>query len=171
MTQQQPFDDYSFDGQRDDEEIIALYRHDIVYILKFILVALGLVLAGVGLIIAFDHQVVDYIGWGLIGLGLIVVLIKSIPWYFTMYIITNQRLRYINQRGFFRRTITDIDLDSIRNITYDTPGFLADILGFGNIVVRTDSGALTMPTIADADTAYNQLQDLTITKDNNDENI
>ncbi len=168
MTKNQQTDDYSFDGQRDDEQIFALYRHDIVFIFKFLLIALAMIIAGVGLLIAFDHQAMKYLAWGVITLALIILLVKLVPWYFTVIIVTNQRLRYINQRGFFKRTITDIDLSSIQNIAYDTPGFLADMLGFGNIIVRTDSGSLTLATIAEAEEAYNQLQDLTIKGDDNE---
>lgn len=47
--------------------------------------------------------------------------------------ITNMRVIVVNQRGLFSRTVASFRLDRLQEITVDTDGFLATMLGFGTI--------------------------------------
>lgn len=58
-------------------------------------------------------------------------------WYFTIYIVTNERIRRIVQHGFFGRDVFDIDLDKIQNISYSIPGFFGEVFHFGTIIIQT----------------------------------
>jgi uncharacterized membrane protein YdbT with pleckstrin-like domain len=47
--------------------------------------------------------------------------------------ITNMRVIVVVQRGLFRRSVASFRLDRLQEITIDTDGFLATMLGFGTI--------------------------------------
>ena len=47
--------------------------------------------------------------------------------------ITDMRVIVVVQRGLFRRSVASFRLDKLQEITIDTDGFLATMLGFGTI--------------------------------------
>ncbi len=67
-----------------------------------------------------------------------------IGWYYSVYIVTNERLIEIKQKGFFNRRFREYGLDKIQNINYHIKGFQAVIFQFGNIVAQTYVGDVEM---------------------------
>jgi uncharacterized membrane protein YdbT with pleckstrin-like domain len=55
------------------------------------------------------------------------------------WVITNKRVIDIEQRGFFRRTISSFPLDRIQDVTCDTSGVIAMWLHFGDVRIQTAS--------------------------------
>ncbi|HEX6258253.1 MAG TPA: PH domain-containing protein, partial [Candidatus Saccharimonadales bacterium] len=82
-----------------------------------------------------------------------------VGWFFTVYVLTNQRLRQTIQHGLFGKNIIDITLSKVQNISYNIPGFTGEILGFGTIVLQTYVGDLVIDKIHHPDRIYNVLQD------------
>lgn len=82
-----------------------------------------------------------------------------IMWYFTIYIVTDQRIRQITQKGFFGKDVVELRLSKIQNISYNIPGFTGEVLGFGTIVVQTIVGDLIIHKVAHPNETYNKLQD------------
>ena len=80
-------------------------------------------------------------------------------WYFTVYIVTNQRLRQVTQKGFFGKDVVELRLSKIQNISYNIPGFSGEIFGFGTIVIQTFVGDLVIRNVEHPDKTYNKLQD------------
>lgn len=81
---------------------------------------------------------------------LFMVLIFFFIWtdyYLDVWIITNHRIIDIEQKGFFKRTASSFRLDRIQNITIEVNGFVATMLGYGNIHVETagESKGFTIP--------------------------
>jgi len=70
-----------------------------------------------------------------------------VGWYYTVYIMTDERLIEIKQRGFFNRRVSEYGLDKIQNINYHIRGFQAVIFSFGDIVAQTYVGDIIMKTI------------------------
>lgn len=58
-------------------------------------------------------------------------------YYLDVWIITNQRIIDVEQKGFFNREVASLHLDRIQDITIMTSGFVATMFGFGNIHVQT----------------------------------
>ena len=79
-------------------------------------------------------------------------------WFFTYYIVTNQRIRQITQRGFFGKDVVELRLSKIQNISYNVPGFFGEIFKFGTIVIQTFVGDLVIRNVEDPDKIYNKLQ-------------
>jgi membrane protein YdbS with pleckstrin-like domain len=55
------------------------------------------------------------------------------------WVITNKRVVDIEQRGFFSRQVSSFPLERIQDVTYDTQGFIATWLRFGNVRIQTAS--------------------------------
>ena len=80
-------------------------------------------------------------------------------WYFTVYIVTDQRIRQITQRGFFGKDVVELRLSKIQNISYNIPGFTGEIFKFGTIIIQTFVGDLVIHKVEHPDEIYNKLQD------------
>jgi hypothetical protein len=71
---------------------------------------------------------------------MIITLLLFIFWvdyYLDMWIITNERIIDIEQRGLFGRSISEFMLDKVQDITVEIPDFMATILKYGNIIIQT----------------------------------
>jgi len=56
-------------------------------------------------------------------------------WYFTNYILTNQRLIVIDQEGIFNKEVKELQLDRILDITYEQKGMAANMAHYGTLHV------------------------------------
>lgn len=70
-----------------------------------------------------------------------------IGWYYSLYIVTNERIVDIKQRGFFNRRVSETGLDMISSVNYHINGFQAVLFQFGDINIQTYTGEVKMPTI------------------------
>jgi uncharacterized membrane protein YdbT with pleckstrin-like domain len=55
------------------------------------------------------------------------------------WIITNKRVIDIEQKGFFRREVSNFPLHRIQDVTYDLSGIIAMWFKFGNVRIQTAS--------------------------------
>ena len=95
---------------------------------------------------------------GLFMVGIIGAIHSYILWYFSVYIVTNERIRQVAQKGLFRKTVVDLDLDKIQSISMNVPGVFAGIFGYGTIVVQTGVGDLVISKVAHPKKVHNKLQ-------------
>ena len=72
---------------------------------------------------------------------------RWVGWYYSVYIVTDERLIEIKQRGFFNRRVSEYGLDKIQNINYHIRGFQAVIFQFGDITAQTYVGDVEMRMI------------------------
>lgn len=80
-------------------------------------------------------------------------------WYYTIYIVSNQRLRQVTQKGFFGKDVVELGLSKIQSISYNIPGFTGEVFGFGTIVIQTYVGDLIINKVEHPEKIYNRLQD------------
>ncbi len=79
--------------------------------------------------------------------GSIFLFMSWVSWYYTVFIMTDQRLLQITQKGFFNKSVVDIGLDKIQNVNFKVSGMQETLLGFGTILVQTFVGDLVMDHI------------------------
>ena len=77
-------------------------------------------------------------------LGVVVYFPYWLTWYFSIYLLTNQRFVQIKQQGFFNKNVVDIGLDNISMINYEVKGVQETLLGFGTITMQTYVGELVI---------------------------
>jgi len=149
-----------FEGQRPGEEVLFIFRRHIIAMRKgFYLLLIPFALSALPVLIWQDNIALllsPLIGFSL---GLILFFYHWMMWYFTVYIVTNQRLRQVTQRGFFGKDVVELRLSKIQNISYNIPGFTGEIFGFGTMVIQTFVGDLVIRHVEHPDKTYNKLQD------------
>lgn len=64
-----------------------------------------------------------------------------VTFYLNLLVVTNDRLLYIAQQGLFARTISEVDLYKIQDITSEVKGFIASLFNYGNLLIQT-AGAM-----------------------------
>lgn len=155
-------DDFNpeFDGQRRDENLILVFRRHAIGLRKgFYMILIPLLIGAVPVFIWQDTLWLLYLPLGGLAIGLVLFFYQWVGWYFTIFILTDQRIRQVTQKGFFGKDVIDLDVANIQNVSYKVPGFTGEVLGFGTIVVQTIVGDLIMDKIHHPNKIYNVLQD------------
>lgn len=134
-----------FSDQFDDEEMLLLFRKHPVVMRKALVFGSLLLLIGVLPALAYPTMLVFFGGLavGLL-LFLMVFFYSWMGWYFSVYIVTNQRFIQSTQKGLWKHSVVDIGLDKIQTISYEINGLQETMLGFGTIVVQTYVGDLVI---------------------------
>lgn len=149
-----------FDGQRDGEQLLFVFRRHIIAMRKgFYLLLVPFALSSIPPLIWQSHLELFLLPIGGLLIGLILFFYHYLMWYFTIYIVTDQRIRQITQRGFFGKDVVELRLSKIQNISYNVPGFTGEMFDFGTIVIQTFVGDLVIHNVAHPDEVYNKLQD------------
>ena len=134
-----------FEDQFDDENVLYVFRkHPIVMRRGLILSMLAILL---GTIPALIKPEFSYFYGGLAGgflLGVILILPSWISWYYSVFIVTDQRFIQVTQKGFFNKSVVDIGLHQIQMINYEVAGIQESLLGFGTIMMQTYMGDLVI---------------------------
>ena len=152
--------DSQFPGQREGEKVVFVFRKHLVTMFRgfFGLVFFGFI-GFIPLMIVPSNNSLIFVGVGGVVLGLLVFFYHWVGWYFTIYIVTNQRIRQNTQRGLFKKSIVDISLDKIHSAYVEVKGIICNIMGFGTIILRTQVGDLVINKVSHAEEVYGKLQD------------
>lgn len=148
-----------FEGQGPDEEVLQMFRKHPVVMRK------GLVISAAGLLVGpllttvlasdfgmrvFKMETPPTMGFffGSLLLSFVLGAILFFPswmsWYFSIYLVTNQRFIQVYQKGFFHKSVADTPLSQIQSVNYEVSGIQETLLGFGTIVVQTYLGDIVM---------------------------
>ena len=65
------------------------------------------------------------------------ILILWVMYYLNIQIITNERIVDITQRSLLHRTVSELHLNNIEDVTAETKGIFSTFLDFGNVYVQT----------------------------------
>lgn len=76
-----------------------------------------------------------FIVWLVVGVGY--GLHKWVEWYLDLFILTDQRIIRIDQKGLFNRKVIEYSYDNIENVTYEISGVLAMAFGYGDVKVQS----------------------------------
>lgn len=142
-----------FEDQFDDESVKYVFRKHPIVMRKGLIISMMAWLIGpvVTLILTYLHpnnppSLTIFFGSlaASIVLGMIILLPSWVGWYFSVYIVTDQRFIQISQKGFFHRGVVDIALQQIQMINYEIAGLQETLLGFGTIRIQTYVGELVI---------------------------
>jgi hypothetical protein len=137
-----------FEDQFDDEEVLFVFRkHPIVMRKGLIFGMLAILLGTIPALITLEYSTYFIgLGAGLV-LGCLVFLPSWIAWHFSVFIVTDQRLIQITQKGLFHRSVIDMGLSQIQMVNYQVSGLQETLLGFGTIMMQTFVGDLVIHDI------------------------
>lgn len=132
-----------FDDQLDDEEVLFVFRkHPIVMRKGLVIAMLAILLGTVPALIKPEYV---YLFGGLAGgfiLSILLFMPSWISWHYSVFIVTDQRLIQITQKGMWKRSVVDIGLPQIQMVNYEVGGLQETLLGFGTIMMQTFVGDL-----------------------------
>ena len=143
--------DKYFADQMDDEEVLLVFRKHPIVMRK------GIVIASAGLLLPVLYtggltffrpnnppSMTFFFGSLVFGLflGVILMLPSWIAWYYSVFIVTNQRLIQITQKGLFHKSVVDVGINQIQMVNYEIAGLQETLLGFGTIMMQTYLGDL-----------------------------
>ena len=132
-----------FADQFDDEEVLFVFRKHPIVMRKGLI--LGMLAILLGTLPALIKPELSYFFGGLAAgfvLGLLLFSPSWIGWFYSVFIITDQRLIQITQKGLFHRSVVDLGLNQIQMVNYQIGGFQETLLGFGTIMMQTYVGDL-----------------------------
>jgi hypothetical protein len=136
-----------FEDQMDDEEVLMVFRKHPIVMRKGLV--LGMIGPLIGIIPAAVWPSLGF-GWFFGGLaaglllGLLLFFPAYIAWYFSVFIVTDQRFIQITQKGFFHKTVVDLGLNQIQMVNYEIAGFQETLLGYGTIMMQTYLGDMVI---------------------------
>jgi hypothetical protein len=136
-----------FADQFDDEDVLHVFRkHPVVMRKGLVFGLLGPLLGVIPAAVKPDLGFGFFFGGLIAGciLGLLIFAPSWISWYFSVFIITNQRFIQITQKGMWHRSVADIGLQQIQSINYEVAGLQETLLGFGTIKLQTYIGDMVI---------------------------
>ncbi len=149
-----------FNGQRDGEKVLFVFRRHIIAMRKgFYMLLIPIIITAIPPLVWSYNLELFLLPIGGLILGLIFFFYHFILWYFTIYIVTDQRIRQVTQRGFFGKDVIELRLSKVQNISYNILGFSGEVFKFGTIVIQTFVGDLVIHNVEHPDEIYNKLQD------------
>ena len=153
-------DTQAFNGQRDGERLLFVFRRHIIAMRKgFYLLLIPFMITAVPPLVWSEKLELFLLPIGGFLIGLLCFSYYFLMWRFTYYIVTDQRIRQVTQKGFFGTDVVELSLAKIQNISYNIPGFSGELFGFGTIVIQTFVGDLVIHNAEHPAKIYNRLQD------------
>lgn len=149
-----------FEGLHNSEKVLLVFRRHIIAMRKgFYSLLIPMTIGALPFLIWQTNLDLLWIFVGGFALGLILFVYHFLMWFYTVYVVTNERIRQITQRGFFGRDVVEISLDKVQSISYNIPGFSGEVFKFGTIIMRTYVGDLVIRLVEHPSEIYNKLQD------------
>lgn len=136
-----------FEDQFDDEEVLFVFRKHPIVMRKGLVIGAFAPLIGVlpaainpdlGFGWFFGGLALGMLAWGLI------LFPFWITWFYSIMIVTDQRLIQITQKGLFHKTVVDLGLSQIQMVNYQVAGIQQTLLGYGTIMMQTYVGDLVI---------------------------
>ena len=148
-----------FDGQRSGEEVLYVFRRHISTARKGLYFLIFMIL--LGLVPRFlwpGNDGVSFVGLACVLVGVLGFGYSLLLWYFSFYMLTSERLRQTRQKGIFKKTVVDLDLENILSVSYGIPGIFGSMMNYGTIMVQTSAGDLVLSMVTNPEEVYNELQ-------------
>jgi hypothetical protein len=142
-AKEKPEKQKAFADQFDDEDVLFVFRKHPVVMRKGLI--FGMLAILLGTVPALIKPEMSYFFGGLAAgliLGLLIFFPAWIAWYYSIFIVTDQRLIQITQKGLFHRSVVDLGLQQIQMVNYQIAGLQETLLGFGTIMMQTYVGDL-----------------------------
>jgi hypothetical protein len=137
-----------FASQLDDEKIYLVVRRHWFFLAKRLIILFLFVLAyafitlhGTELAPGLFSETTTPYTTILLRLGLMMLLLALliiwVLYYLNMQIITNMRLVDIDQYSLFARSVTELNIRNVQDVTSESHGLFPTLFGYGDVIVQT----------------------------------
>ena len=131
-----------------EDHIAVFRRHWVVFLLELLLpIVLGAIPFGVHAFLRanFPDILTGTIGYPALVLGagayelgiLLFLYTQFLDYELDMWVITNDRFINIEQQGLFSRTVAELDLWRVQDVTSEVKGVIPTFFNYGNVYVQT----------------------------------
>ncbi len=134
----------SFYGKDSDEEIVLIVRrHWIAYVPDVLIVFFVLLLPFLLTLFSGAFPILGtrvlYIGMMIMSVGIAssLLLTTFLKWYYTIHIVTDQRIVVIKMTNALYHSYSEAQLEKIEDITHEHIGFIGTFFDVGNLSVDT----------------------------------
>ena len=149
----------TFEGQRANEEIVYVFRRHILTSIKGLFFLIFMAVIGFfPQLMWSDNQMMVFVWMGAVIVGLLGMGYSYLLWYFSFYIVTNQRLRQTRQKGLFKKTVVDLSLENIQSASFGVPGLFGSMFDYGTILIQTGAGDLVLSMVSHPEKVYNEIE-------------
>jgi hypothetical protein len=139
------FSNNSFDGQAQGEKTIMVTRKHWVFLfgpIILVFISALIVFTAYFFINNFEwYEKISYIYWFLSALSLLILwnlaFLYIMIYSLNTLIVTDKRLIENKQKGLFRHSTTELELDKIQDISVEIFGPAAQFLGYGSIEIQS----------------------------------
>lgn len=143
----------SFDGQKEGEKIVATWRqHPWVLFKPLLFIVLLIVIGSLPLALSEVGWATEFMVFFIAVSGIYLVLHLYL-WFCTMFILTNERLLSISQSKLLMRTINELPLRNIQNVSHTKKGLFQMLLDYGSVEIQT-AGSTTAMTLKNVEHPY-----------------
>lgn len=154
--------------RKDEEVIMVVKRHWIVYILLS-LVFLSWIILSIWLYVFFDawfiNHLINILFWMFFS---ILMYIKWLDHELDMYAITDNRIIWIDQVAFLNRVVTECNLWQVQEVNSKTKWLFANMLNYWTLTILTAWNATNMQMDFAPDSMQNARKILNIVDDYRD---
>jgi hypothetical protein len=142
-----------FPDQFDNEEVLYVFRkHPIVMRKGLIYGSLGLLVGPLYTLILTYVKPNSPPSLTFFYLSFVVSILLAallffpawMSWWYSVFVVTDQRFIQVTQKGFFHRSVVDMGLNQIQMVNYEVSGLQETLLGFGTIMMQTFVGDLVI---------------------------
>lgn len=134
----------SFYGKDSDEDIVLVARrHWIAYVPDMLVILLVFIVPLILLLLSskypFIGSTVLYLGMLVlaVGIGSTLILSTILKWYYTIHIVTDQRIIIVKMNNAFYHSYSEAQLEKIEDINHKHVGFLGTFFDVGNLDIDT----------------------------------
>ncbi len=152
--------DKQFEEQLDGEKVLFIFRKHPVVMRKGLIIGLIGPVLGITPVAIWPELGYGYFFGGLL-VGMVVGFFAFLPsfiaWYFSLFIVTDQRFIQVTRKGLFSKSIVDMSLKQIQSVNYEVKGLQETLLGYGTILVQTFIGDLIIHDVEKPASIYKKL--------------
>jgi len=134
----------SFDGQKEGEKIIAAWRAH-----TWIMSRAGFIFALIVVVGSIPWAIWNP-SWGakfllfFLAIGGVYLILQIYLYLNTMYILTDERVLAINQSRILVRTINEVPLKNIQNVSHVRKGLFQMMMDYGTVQLQTAGSAVAV---------------------------
>ncbi len=132
--------DIQFEGQKEGEEVFALFHKSLWSHLKTLIWTPIFIGGVIWSVVSFGFSAPTSVALAIAVIGLLYSIGRPVYlWANNLYLVTNLRIIALEQNGFLDRSLSESYLDDVCQVTANVRGPVAAMFGFGNVLVQTEA--------------------------------
>ncbi|MEA3356932.1 MAG: hypothetical protein U9Q67_00650 [Patescibacteria group bacterium] len=136
--------DIQFDGQDRGEQVVLVIRQHPVYFISHAAKAIGVAITIVALAMlmrtpGMDISVSLSLAISILGImiGVSVLVTAFLKWYFSVNIVTDERILDVDFTRVFAHRVSECQLENIEDVSHSSIGLWSTIFDFGSVFIQT----------------------------------